>query len=183
MDDFDELVEILNIPPNRRSKCQLQLIFDRLRSVDSLNSVRDSELKRACERAKFRYVDGHTILYKKGDHVDEWFVLLVGSVFINGSMFFPVTSVGLGNLGEKRSNQCFVLEPSQLIVIDLKYPVRREKLMEAPDSPEKTLMNTTSEYFSSSHDSHSANSMGKAGQFISGTSNRSSKSSLSSSSP
>ena len=75
MDDFDELVEILNIPPNRRSKCQLQLIFDRLRSVDSLNSVRDSELKRACERAKFRYVDGHTILYKKGDHVDEWFVL------------------------------------------------------------------------------------------------------------
>ena len=130
MDDLevDELVEILNIPANRRSHAQLQLIFDRLRTIESLSSVRDQELKKACEKSKYRFADANTILYRKNERIEEWFVLLSGSVFINGSMFFPVTSFGhqqgLGNPNDRRTTQCLVLEPSDILMVDLRGVVK-----------------------------------------------------------
>ena len=96
MDDeeVNELVSILNIAPNRRTKQHLQLIFDRLRAVQSLAKLRDTELKKACAASKYRFAEKNSKIYRKGEVVQGWFVLLSGSVFVNSSMFLPLISFG-----------------------------------------------------------------------------------------
>ena len=121
MDDeeVNELVSILNIAPNRRTKQHLQLIFDRLRAVQSLAKLRDTELKKACAASKYRFAEKNSKIYRKGEVVQGWFVLLSGSVFVNSSMFLPLISFGHDPYGKRRQSDCLALEPSDILYVDI----------------------------------------------------------------
>lgn len=118
-DEVSELVNILNIPANRRTKSHLQLIFDRLRAVQSLAKLRDTELKKACAASKYRFAEKNSRIYRKGELVQGWYVLLSGSVFVNSSMFLPLISFGHDPYGKRRQSDCLALEASDVLYVDI----------------------------------------------------------------
>ena len=137
MDDEDvsELVKILNIPPSRRTKSHIQLIFDRLRSVQSLTKLRDTELTKACYASKYKSADKNSKIYRKGEVVQGWYVLLSGSVFVNSSMFLPLISFGHDPYGKKRLSDCLALENSDILYVDISSSTGKGK-----DSPRQQLV-------------------------------------------
>lgn len=157
MDDseVEELCNILNIPPNRRSKSQLQLIFDRLRAVQSLSKLRDTELKKACAASKYKFAEKNSKIYRKGDLVQGWYVLLSGSVFVNSSMFLPLISFGHDPFGRKRQSDCLALEPSYILYVDISSASNTHNQMQQQQQHQNQQ---NSHFHSSSHSSHTNNS-------------------------
>ncbi|KAF7259923.1 hypothetical protein EG68_02574 [Paragonimus skrjabini miyazakii] len=130
MDDEDSTaIRLLCIPSQHRTPADLAYLHAYLRTIEGLNvsgptsAHRDAELRAICQIARHRRVPGDVILYRAGDFCDSWFILLTGSVLIETSMFLPRACFGLRlNGGAFRQNDCLVLEPSDLVVID--YPER-----------------------------------------------------------
>ncbi|KAF6774571.1 Rap guanine nucleotide exchange factor [Paragonimus kellicotti] len=130
MDDEDSTaIRLLCVPSQHRTPADLAYLHAYLRTIEGLNvsgptsAHRDAELRAICQIARHRRVPGDVILYRAGDFCDSWFILLTGSVLIETSMFLPRACFGLRlNGGAFRQNDCLVLEPSDLVVID--YPER-----------------------------------------------------------
>nr|VZI07107.1 unnamed protein product [Spirometra erinaceieuropaei] len=102
----------------------LTRLFQHLRSIEGLvgtgpSTHRDAALREICRIARLLRAKGDTMLYRKGDPTDCWYILLTGSVLIESSMFLPRNCFGTRlNASLYRQHDCFVLEESDLIVID-----------------------------------------------------------------
>ncbi|XP_076264894.1 PDZ domain-containing guanine nucleotide exchange factor isoform X9 [Rhynchophorus ferrugineus] len=108
-------------PPHCRSLQDLQVIYYGLSGLEALQSLRDSSLRALCKVVRYEKHLANDVLYYTGELSTCWYILLSGSVFIDGSMFLPRSSFGKRTGGSaRRQNECFVLEPSEMIVID--YP-------------------------------------------------------------
>nr|CAH8860075.1 unnamed protein product [Trichobilharzia regenti] len=126
MDDEDAaFIRTLAIPPNQRSQQENAAIFSYLRTIEGLNipspssAYRDAELRSISRYARYRRVPGDVLLYHIGEWCDAWFILISGSVLIESSMFLPRACFGTRTNGNfYRRNDCLVLEPSDLVVID-----------------------------------------------------------------
>ena len=102
-----------------RSEDDVNRVFSYLVGVDALTSARESTLRSLAANAKYRFHDANDILYCRGEISHCWFILLSGSVFIDGSMFLPRSSFGRRLPGNgRRQNECIILEPSELLYID-----------------------------------------------------------------
>ncbi|XP_039273459.2 rap guanine nucleotide exchange factor 6-like isoform X6 [Styela clava] len=107
--------------PNQRTNKDLEIIFSRLHRFEALSNLREQGLKKLCAEVRYEWHDSNEILYGKDDPCTCWFILLSGSIFIQGSMFLRNTSFGKRIPGTtSRGCQCLVLEPSEMIAID--YP-------------------------------------------------------------
>uniref|UniRef100_A0A8D8PXE9 Rap guanine nucleotide exchange factor 6 n=1 Tax=Cacopsylla melanoneura TaxID=428564 RepID=A0A8D8PXE9_9HEMI len=107
--------------PERRNLQDLQIIYYGLHGLESLAPYRDSVLRSLCKLVRYERHSANDVLYYTGELSTCWYILLSGSVFIDGSMFLPQSSFGKRTGGSaRRPNECFVLEPSEMIVID--YP-------------------------------------------------------------
>ncbi|XP_046668061.1 rap guanine nucleotide exchange factor 6 isoform X3 [Homalodisca vitripennis] len=107
--------------PERRNLQDVQIIYYGLHGLESLSPYRDSVLRSLCKTVRYERHDANDVLYYTGELSTCWYILLSGSVFIDGSMFLPTSSFGKRTGGSaRRPNECFVLEPSEMIVID--YP-------------------------------------------------------------
>ncbi|KAH8858333.1 Rap guanine nucleotide exchange factor [Schistosoma japonicum] len=120
MDEEDStFIRILAIDPGHRSPQENAAIFGYLRTIESLNvpclssTYRDTELRAISRYARYRRVPGDVLLYHTGEWCDSWFILISGSVLIESSIFGTRAN---GNF--YRRNDCLVLEPSDLVVID-----------------------------------------------------------------
>ncbi|GLV34005.1 PDZ domain-containing guanine nucleotide exchange factor [Carabus blaptoides fortunei] len=122
MTDFEPVfVGALSRPPGARSLQDLQVIYYGLSGLEALTTLRDSALRSLCKVVRYERHQANDVLYYTGELSTCWYVLLSGSVFIDGSMFLPRSSFGKRTGGSaRRPNECFVLEPSEMIVID--YP-------------------------------------------------------------
>ncbi|TNN15254.1 Rap guanine nucleotide exchange factor 2 isoform 2, partial [Schistosoma japonicum] len=126
MDEEDStFIRILAIDPGHRSPQENAAIFGYLRTIESLNvpclssTYRDTELRAISRYARYRRVPGDVLLYHTGEWCDSWFILISGSVLIESSMFLPRACFGTRANGNfYRRNDCLVLEPSDLVVID-----------------------------------------------------------------
>ncbi|XP_065171530.1 rap guanine nucleotide exchange factor 6-like isoform X3 [Atheta coriaria] len=120
--DWDQMfVRSLGRPPQCRSLQDLQVIYYGLSGLEALQSLRDSALRALCKIVRYEKHQANDVLYYTGELSTCWYILLSGSVFIDGSMFLPRSSFGKRTGGSaRRPNECFVLEPSEMIVID--YP-------------------------------------------------------------
>ncbi|XP_044011272.1 rap guanine nucleotide exchange factor 6-like isoform X4 [Aphidius gifuensis] len=104
---------------DRRTLQDLQIIYYGLIGLEALRPCRDSILRGLCKIVRYERHYANHVLYYTGELATSWYILLSGSVFIDGSMFLPRSSFGKRTGGSaRRPNECFVLEPSEMIVID-----------------------------------------------------------------
>ncbi|XP_026287919.1 rap guanine nucleotide exchange factor 2 isoform X4 [Frankliniella occidentalis] len=116
-----ELLRALSTPPDFRTLHDLQLIQGALTGLDAFAGCREVTLRAVSRTARLERHQANDVLYHTGELSSCWYILLAGSVFIDGSMFLPRSSFGKRTGGSaRRPNECFVLEPSEMIVID--YP-------------------------------------------------------------
>uniref|UniRef100_A0A5K3FLW8 Cyclic nucleotide-binding domain-containing protein n=1 Tax=Mesocestoides corti TaxID=53468 RepID=A0A5K3FLW8_MESCO len=118
-----EVFKLLSISPERRTNEDIAQLFEYLRSIEGLvslrpSSQRDAALREICRIARPLHVKGDTMLYRRGEPSTSWYILLSGSVLIESSMFLPRNCFGTRLNGSVlRHQDCFVLEDSDLIVI------------------------------------------------------------------
>ncbi|XP_076045359.1 rap guanine nucleotide exchange factor 6-like isoform X2 [Oratosquilla oratoria] len=111
----------LKVPPEKRTTQELDLLYGSLRSMEALCWLREPALRSLCNTVRYESHASNDILYCRGELATCWYILLSGSVFIDGSMFLPRSSFGKrSGGGGRRANECLILEPSEMIVID--YP-------------------------------------------------------------
>ncbi|XP_049799273.1 rap guanine nucleotide exchange factor 6-like [Schistocerca nitens] len=79
----------LRTDPCRRSIQDLQVIYYGLRGLEALSAIRDSVLRAMCRAVRYERHDANDVLYYTGELSTCWYILLSGSVFIDGSMFLP----------------------------------------------------------------------------------------------
>ncbi|CAG9864686.1 unnamed protein product [Phyllotreta striolata] len=129
--------------PTCRSLQDLQVIYYGLSGLEALQTLRDSTLRALCKVVRYEKHLANDVLYYTGELSTCWYILLSGSVFIDGSMFLPRSSFGKRTGGSaRRQNECFVLEPSEMIVID--YPdIEQRRLQNSPlmDHPQHRSIN------------------------------------------
>ncbi|EFX70422.1 hypothetical protein DAPPUDRAFT_328339 [Daphnia pulex] len=88
-----------------------------LRPMGAFGLLRDSALRSLCRVIRYERHDANDILYCRGELCSCWYVLLCGSVFIDGSMYLPGASFGKrSGVSIRRPNECLILEPSEMLV-------------------------------------------------------------------
>ncbi|XP_067136215.1 rap guanine nucleotide exchange factor 6-like isoform X3 [Centruroides vittatus] len=116
-----EFIDCLKKSAKNRTPEDLQIIYSYLHGLEALSSLREISLRALCKTVRYERHDANDILYCRGELSTCWYILLSGSVFIDGSMYLPRSSFGKRSGGSgRRVNECLILEPSEMIVID--YP-------------------------------------------------------------
>nr|CAB3265438.1 rap guanine nucleotide exchange factor 2-like [Phallusia mammillata] len=116
-----ELLFALRTPTQKRTERELSVIYSSLCRLETLSSMKEQSLRTLCSLARYETHNANEILFRKDDPCRCWYILMCGSVFIQGSMFLPYACFGKQIPGTKRRGcQCLVLEPSEMIAID--YP-------------------------------------------------------------
>ncbi|KAK7788587.1 hypothetical protein R5R35_012815 [Gryllus longicercus] len=82
-------VRALSRDPDRRSPQELQVIHYGLQGLEALACYRDSLLRALCRTVRYERHDANDVLYYTGELSTCWYILLSGSVFIDGSMYLP----------------------------------------------------------------------------------------------
>ncbi|KAL6449136.1 hypothetical protein ACFW04_000670 [Cataglyphis niger] len=75
--------------PERRTLQDLQIIYYGLLGLEALRPCRDSVLRGLCKIVRYERHHANHVLYYTGELATSWYILLSGSVFIDGSMFLP----------------------------------------------------------------------------------------------
>ncbi|XP_077999200.1 rap guanine nucleotide exchange factor 6-like [Glandiceps talaboti] len=85
-------IVLLQKRPEERTQEDLQYIYSQLHGMEALNSLREPALRAICKTIRYEFHDANDILYCRDDLSASWFILLTGSVFIDGSMYLPRSS-------------------------------------------------------------------------------------------
>ncbi|CAH1794604.1 unnamed protein product [Owenia fusiformis] len=116
-----EFIYSLKKLTHERTSQDLDIIYSYLHGMEALTCLREPALRSLCKAVRYEFHDANQILYRQGDLSTCWYILLSGSVFIDGSMFLPRSSFGKRTAGcTRRPNECLILEASEMIVVD--YP-------------------------------------------------------------
>eukprot|EP00795_Rhopilema_esculentum_P012593 gene12593-3296_t len=110
----------LLIPPQHRSAKDVELIYRHLRKMQANSKLSDSTIRAMALKARYEVHDSNELLYMSDDWSFCWYILLSGSVFLDGCMYLPGSSFGKQSVQGKRGFDCLILEKSEMIVID--YP-------------------------------------------------------------
>ncbi|KAG8191866.1 hypothetical protein JTE90_019801 [Oedothorax gibbosus] len=84
--------ESLKKDPANRNKDDHQIIYSYLHGLEALSSLREASLRTLCKTVHYEAYEANDILYCRGELSTCWFILLSGSVFIDGSMYLPRSS-------------------------------------------------------------------------------------------
>ncbi|CAF3738614.1 unnamed protein product [Rotaria socialis] len=107
--------------PSERTTQDLTVINGYLRSLEALSALRESNIRHLCKTIRYETCDAHHVLFSRGELNTCWYILLSGSVFIESTMYLPRASFGKRTPSNQyRINECVILEPSEMLVID--YP-------------------------------------------------------------
>ncbi|XP_076825395.1 uncharacterized protein LOC143470976 isoform X3 [Clavelina lepadiformis] len=117
----NEFLFALRTPGAKRSERELNVIYSRLHRLEILSGLKEQNLRDLCSQVRYESYSENDTIYRKDDPCHCWYVLMSGSVFIQGSMFLPYQCFGKRIPGTKRRGcQCVVLSSSEMIAID--YP-------------------------------------------------------------
>lgn len=84
-----QFIKCLQKFPHQRTDQDLDLVYSYLHGMEALSSLREPALRALCRTVRYEYHDANDILYCQGELSTCWYILLSGSVFIEGSMFLP----------------------------------------------------------------------------------------------
>ncbi|XP_039276653.1 rap guanine nucleotide exchange factor 6-like [Nilaparvata lugens] len=84
-------IRALAKPPDKRNLQDLQIIYYGLHGLEALSPYRDSTLRSLCKTVRYERHDANDVLYYTGELSTCWYILISGSVFIDGSMFLPTS--------------------------------------------------------------------------------------------
>uniref|UniRef100_A0A8W8MTT8 Cyclic nucleotide-binding domain-containing protein n=1 Tax=Magallana gigas TaxID=29159 RepID=A0A8W8MTT8_MAGGI len=87
-----QFIKCLQKFPHQRTDQDLDLVYSYLHGMEALSSLREPALRALCRTVRYEYHDANDILYCQGELSTCWYILLSGSVFIEGSMFLPRSS-------------------------------------------------------------------------------------------
>ncbi|CAL1529208.1 unnamed protein product [Lymnaea stagnalis] len=119
--DIGIFIQCLQKPPGTRTEKDLKIIFSYLHGMEALAGLREHVLQSLCLTVRYEFREANDIVYYPGEMALCWYILLSGSVFIEGSMFLPRSSFGRRSPNcVRRTSECLTLEASEMIVID--YP-------------------------------------------------------------
>ncbi|KAM3725939.1 Rap guanine nucleotide exchange factor [Dirofilaria immitis] len=107
--------------PSTRTDEDLKIIYSNLRRLDVFHNLNDAPLRVICCTARFEKHPANFILFRQGQVATCWYILLSGCVFMDKQIYLPCGWFGKRNgLDYRRKNDCIVLQPAEMIVID--YP-------------------------------------------------------------
>ncbi|CAN0436395.1 unnamed protein product [Lampetra fluviatilis] len=128
-----EFREALMRSPAERKTQELEIIYSYLHGMEALSNLREPQLRSLCKLVRYEQHEANYVLYFPEDASSCWYILLSGSVFIDGSMFLPRSSFGKRSVSSlQRGTECIVLEPSEMIVVD--YVDESEDGLQRPDA-------------------------------------------------
>ncbi|ELU09259.1 hypothetical protein CAPTEDRAFT_116372 [Capitella teleta] len=67
----------------------LDVIYSFLHGMEALSCLREPALRSICSNVRYEQHEANDILYCRGQLATCWYILLSGSVFIDGSMYLP----------------------------------------------------------------------------------------------
>ncbi|ESO87123.1 hypothetical protein LOTGIDRAFT_154615 [Lottia gigantea] len=79
----------LKKPPALRTEEDLNVIYAFLHGMEALSTFREAAIRNLCKCVRYEQHEANDILYCQGEMALCWYILLTGSVFIEGSMFLP----------------------------------------------------------------------------------------------
>uniref|UniRef100_A0AAF5PIC5 RasGEF domain-containing protein n=4 Tax=Wuchereria bancrofti TaxID=6293 RepID=A0AAF5PIC5_WUCBA len=107
--------------PFTRTDEDLKIIYSNLRRLDVFHNLNDAPLRAICCTARFERHPANFVLFRQGQVATCWYILLSGCVFMDEQIYLPCGWFGKRNgLDYRRKNDCIVLQPAEMIVID--YP-------------------------------------------------------------
>ncbi|XP_047739686.1 uncharacterized protein LOC125178899 [Hyalella azteca] len=91
LDEYQDgcFIDALKVVPGRRTAQDLEVIYHWLRSMEALCWLREAALRSLATSVRYETHGANDILYCRGELATCWYILLRGSVFIDGSMFLP----------------------------------------------------------------------------------------------
>lgn len=111
---------ILSIHKERRSPVDVDIIYGHLREIQAISQLPESSVRQMAENARYQIHESNETMYMEGDLATCWYILLSGSVYLEGCMYLPGSSFGKQTKSGRRASDCLILERSEMIVID--YP-------------------------------------------------------------
>ncbi|MFH4975287.1 hypothetical protein AB6A40_001996 [Gnathostoma spinigerum] len=113
--------EAITKNPSMRTDEDLKMIYYNLRRLDVFQNLNEAPLRAICRTAHYQRHPSNFVLFRKGQVATCWYILLSGTVFMDKQLYLPYACFGKRNgLNYRRSNDCVLLEASEMIVID--YP-------------------------------------------------------------
>uniref|UniRef100_A0A914ZUN1 Rap guanine nucleotide exchange factor 2 n=2 Tax=Parascaris univalens TaxID=6257 RepID=A0A914ZUN1_PARUN len=111
----------LSKSPVLRTDEDLRNIYVNVRRLGIFENLNDAPLRAICRTARYEHHPANFLLFRQGQVATCWYILLSGSVLIERQMYLPYSCFGKrSGLNYRRSNDCIVLQHSEMIVID--YP-------------------------------------------------------------
>ncbi|XP_069681189.1 rap guanine nucleotide exchange factor 6-like [Periplaneta americana] len=86
---YPHFIRALWTEPEKRTLQDMQVIYYGLQGMEALSPYRDSVLRSISKTARYERHEANDVLYYTGELSTCWYILLSGSVFIDGSMFLP----------------------------------------------------------------------------------------------
>ncbi|CDW53166.1 rap guanine nucleotide exchange factor 2 [Trichuris trichiura] len=114
------LLRALTKPIGARTSEDVEAIYAFCRRLEELSRFGDQWLKSLCAKARLEIRHAGELLFRCGQvNTCCCYVLLSGSIFINGRIYLPLDSFGeLFSANGCHKFDCIVLEPSAMIAID-----------------------------------------------------------------
>ncbi|KAI6233865.1 RasGEF domain-containing protein [Aphelenchoides fujianensis] len=113
------VVDALRRPSRERSEEDIKNIFHYLRQLDVFGIVADGPLSTICQTARLERHPKDHVLFRRGQSATCWYILISGSVLMNNQVYLPSGCFGKRNgMNLRRSSDCLVIQPSDMIVID-----------------------------------------------------------------
>ncbi|KAI6189040.1 hypothetical protein M3Y98_00419400 [Aphelenchoides besseyi] len=114
-------VDALRLAPRDRTDEDCKSIFYYLRQLDVFRIVADGPLSAICQSARLERHPQDHVLFRRGQSATCYYILISGSVLMNNQVYLPSACFGKRNgMNLRRSNDCLVIQPSEMVVID--YP-------------------------------------------------------------
>lgn len=112
--------QFLTTPKERRSPEEIQTIYSHLREIQAVSQLPEGQVRKMAETARYEVYESNKTIYHVNDLATCWYILLSGSVYLEGAIYHPGCSFGQVTKTGRRISDCLILERSEMIVID--YP-------------------------------------------------------------
>lgn len=116
-----KLVHLLQKPASHRTKEDLEILFSFLHTHKALSSYSDDKVWNLCRIVRYEKYAAQAVVFRRNELATCYYILLSGSVLIDGRMYIIDESFGNRNSEDhRRITDCLVLEQSEMMVIDIR---------------------------------------------------------------
>ncbi|PAA60999.1 hypothetical protein BOX15_Mlig027217g1 [Macrostomum lignano] len=133
---YELIFQLLHMPSHARGKQEKDFIVRFLCSIDKLLFGNKSSLESLADTIQHTSFRNGQTLFSSGSRITSWYILLSGSVYVDGKLHHPIKSFGRPISEEDRyhSSDCYCLEQCDFLVIDLKTACQQSSQLSSMDS-------------------------------------------------